>query len=79
MKAWKEVAEKYLAITNKSHFAFTYYSRYMENRVRDNAMLKENKELYTYFIKADLPFGSWALSQAMKDINLFIKICKMQS
>lgn len=76
MNAWKEAAEKYLSITNKSNFAFTYYSRRMENRVRNNAMLKENKELYMYFDKADLPFGSWALYQAMKDMDIFIEMCK---
>jgi hypothetical protein len=76
MIAWKEVAEKYLSITKTSHFAFTYYSRHMENRVRNNALLKENKELYMYFKNADLPFGSGALSQAMKDMNIFIEMCK---
>jgi hypothetical protein len=30
MKAWKEVAEKYLSITNRSHFARIYYGRHME-------------------------------------------------
>lgn len=76
MIAWKEVAEKYLSITKTSHFAFTYYSKRMENRVRDNALQKENKELYMYFNNTNLPFGGGALSQAMKDMNIFIEVCK---
>lgn len=76
MNAWKEVAEKYLSITKTSHFAFNYYGKRMEDRVRDNAMQKENKALYMYFKKMDLPFGGGALSQAMKDMDMFIEMCK---
>ncbi len=76
MNAWKEVAEKYLSITKTSHFAFNYYGKRMENRIRDNAMKKENKELYMYFKKADFPFGGGALSKAWKDMDLFIETCK---
>jgi hypothetical protein len=76
MKAWKEVAEKYLSITKTSHFAFIYYGKRMENRVRDNAMQKENALLYMYFKKMDFPFGGGALSLAMKDMDIFIEKCK---
>lgn len=79
MKAWKEVADKYLSITNRSHFAEIYYGRHMEKKIDDNVMQKENKELYTYFKNADHPFGSWALSRARKDMDRFIEMCKMQS
>jgi hypothetical protein len=79
MSAWKEVADKYLSITNKSHFAQIYYGRHMRKKIDDNMMQKENKELYMYFKKADFAFGSWALSQARQDIDMFIKMCKLQS
>jgi hypothetical protein len=79
MNAWKEVADKYLSIINSSHFAQIYYGRHMEKKIDDNVMKKENKELYMYFKNADIPFGGWVLSQARKDIDLFIKRCKMQS
>ena len=78
MNAWKEVADKYLSITSRSHFAQIYYGRHMKKKIDDNAMLKENKELYGYFKKVNLPFGSGALSQAMKDMNIFIEMCKIQ-
>jgi hypothetical protein len=42
-------------------------------KIDDNAMLKENKALYIYFKKMDLPFGGGALSHAMKDMNIFIE------
>lgn len=76
MKAWKETAEKYLSITNRSHFAQIYYGRQMKKKIDDNAMQKENKALYMYFKKMDLPFGGGALSQAMKDMDIFIEMCK---
>lgn len=76
MNAWKEVAEKYLSITKTSHFAFTYYGKRMENIVRDNALLKENKELFMYFKRMDLPFGGGALSKAWNDMDIFIERCK---
>jgi hypothetical protein len=79
MNAWKEVAEKYLSITNRSHFAQIYYGRHMRKKIDDNAMQKEYKALYMYFKKADIPFGSWVLSQARQDIDVFIKMCKVQS
>lgn len=79
MNAWKKVAEKYLSITGKSHFAFIYYGKHMENKVHDNALQKENKELYMYFKKAALPFGSGALSKAWKDMDKFVEMCSGQS
>ncbi len=79
MKAWKAVAEKYLSITNRSHFAVIYYGSQMENKILENTMQYENKELYIYFKKATLPFGSWAFSKALQDMDKFIQICEMQS
>jgi len=78
MNAWKVVAEKYLSITNRSHFAFTHYGRHLNNKMEENAMQKENNELYMYFKKLILPFGSGALQKAIKDKNLFVKKCEMQ-
>lgn len=78
MRAWKEVAEKYLSIANRSHFSQTYYGRHMEKKIDDNMMQKENKELYMYFKNKDFPFGGGALSQAMRDMNIFVETCKTQ-
>lgn len=78
MNAWKVVAEKYLSITNRSHFAFIHYGRHFNNKMDENAMKKENNELYMYFKKLILPFGSGALQKAIKDKNLFVKKCEMQ-
>ena len=78
MNAWKVVAEKYLSITNRSHFAFTHYGRHLNNKMEENAMQKKNNELYMYFKKLILPFGSGALQKAIKDKNLFVTKCEMQ-
>ena len=78
MNAWKVVAEKYLSITNRSHFAFTHYGRHLNNKMEENAMQKKNNELYMYFKKLILPFGSGALQKAIKDKNLFVTNCEMQ-
>jgi hypothetical protein len=79
MNAWKEVAEKYLSIANRSHFAQVYYSFHMINKIRDNAMKKENKELYTFFKNANFPYGSGASNKAERDIDMYVNMCKMQS
>ena len=79
ISAWKEVAEKYLSIANRSHFAQVYYSFHMINKIRDNAMQKENKELYTFFKKTYFPYGSGVSKKAERDINMFVEMCKMQS
>ncbi|MEJ2156631.1 MAG: hypothetical protein P8X96_14925 [Desulfobacteraceae bacterium] len=79
MNAWKKVAEKYLSITSKSHFAFIYYGKHMENKVHDNALQKENNELYMYFKNVALPFGSGALSKAWKDMDKLVAMCPGQS
>jgi hypothetical protein len=79
MKAWKEVAEKYLSITKSSHFAFIYYGSRMKYKILDNVMQKGNKELYIYFKKRTFPFGSWAFSKARQDMDMFIETCKTQS
>jgi hypothetical protein len=79
MNAWKEVAEKYLSIANRSHFAQVYYSFHMINKIRDNAMKKENKELYTFFKIANFPYGSGVSSKAERDIDIYVNMCKMQS
>ena len=76
MNAWKDVAEKHLSITKRSHFARTYYGFHMINKIRDNAMQKENKELYIFFKKTDFPFGSGVLRKAERDIDLLIETCK---
>ena len=39
MKKWKEVAEKYLSITKKSHFAPIYYGLHMRKKIDDNVVL----------------------------------------
>lgn len=79
MKDWKEVAEKYLSITSRSHFAVIYYGSHMDNKILENAMQKENKELYMYLKKTKFPFDSWALSKARHDMDKFGAMCKMQS
>jgi hypothetical protein len=79
MKAWKEVAEKYLSIANRSHFAQVYYSFHMINKVRDNALQKENNELYLFFKNTNFPYGSGALKKAEKDLDIFVEMWKIQS
>lgn len=79
MKAWKDVAEKYLSTYNKSHFAVIYYLKHDDFILRDNAMQKENIELYRYFQKTTLPFGNVAIMKANDDLNMFIEGCKTQS
>lgn len=79
MNAWKDVAEKYLSIANRSHFAQVYYSFHMINKVRDNALQKENNELYMFFKNTNFPYGSGALKKAERDLDMFVEICKMQS
>ena len=79
MKAWKVVAERYLSITNRSHFAVIYYGSRMDNKLLENKMKNENNELYVYFKKTTFPFGSWALSKARHDMDEFGSRCKMQS
>jgi hypothetical protein len=48
------------------------------NKMEENAMQKNNNELYMYFKKLILPFGSGALQKAIKDKNLFVKKCEIQ-
>jgi hypothetical protein len=79
MNSWKVVTEKYLSMTNRSHFAFIYYGSHMENKLLDYEMQKDNKELYMYFKKTIFPFGSWAFSKARQDMEKFVAKCKMQS
>lgn len=79
MIAWKEVAEKYLSITKTSHFAFIYYSMHMTDKVRENAMQKENNELYIFFKNMDFPYGGGALRKAEKDLDKFIEMCNVHS
>lgn len=78
MNAWKVVAEKYLSITNRSHFAIIHLDGNLNKKMDENAMQKENNELYMYFKKLILPFGSGALQKAIKDKNLFVKKCEMR-
>jgi hypothetical protein len=42
-------------------------------------MQRENNELYMFFKKTDFPYGSGALKKAEKDLDEFVKMCKMQS
>jgi hypothetical protein len=55
---------------------------YLMNLQRDPTIwtilntVAENKALSIYFKKMDLTFGGGALSQAMKDMNIFIEMCK---
>ncbi|MGD9217017.1 MAG: hypothetical protein PVJ84_19560 [Desulfobacteraceae bacterium] len=79
MNAWKEVAEKYLSIAKRSHFAQIYYGSHMKYKIIDNAMQRENNELYMFFKKTDFPYGSGALKKAEKDLDEFVEMCKMQS
>ena len=79
MNSWKVVAEKYQSMITRSHFAVIYYGSHMENKLLDYEMKKENKELYMYFKKTTLPFGSWALSKASHDMDEFGAMCRMQS
>jgi hypothetical protein len=78
MNAWKVAAEKYLSITNRSHFTIIHLDGNLNKKMDENAMQKENNELYMYFKKLILPFGSGALQKAIKDKNLFVKKCEMQ-
>jgi hypothetical protein len=78
MNAWKVAAEKYLSITNRSHFAIIHLDGNLKRKMDENAVQKENNELYMYFKKLILPFGSGALQKAIKDKNLFVKKCEMQ-
>ncbi len=75
MKPWKDVAERYLANTGKSHFATAYYGMRMKDKIRNHALEKENKELYLFFKDTNLPFGSGAVDNAEKDIDMLIEIC----
>lgn len=79
MKAWKQVAEKYLSITKRSHFAFVYYGSHFRYKIIDNVMQRDNKELYMYFNKSILPFGSGALRKAREDLRMYIAKHKIQS
>jgi len=78
MKAWKKVAENYLSVTSKSHFATIYYGMHMKDKIRDNAVKKENNELYMFFERMDLPFGSGVTNKAERDIDMFYQTCKVQ-
>jgi hypothetical protein len=78
MNAWKVAAEKYLSITNRSHFAIIHLDGNLKRKMDENAMQKENNELYMYFKNLILPFGSGALQKAFKDKDLFVKKCEMQ-
>jgi hypothetical protein len=79
MKAWKKVAEKYLSITKRSHFAFVYYGSNFKYKILDNVMQRDNKELYMYFNKSILPFGSGALRKAREDLRMYITKQKIQN
>ena len=79
ISAWKEAAEKYLSIAKRSHFAQVYFGFHMINIIRDNAMQKENKKLYTFFKKSNFPYGSGVSKKAERDVNMFVEMCKMQS
>lgn len=78
MNAWKVAAKKYLSITNRSHFAIIHLDGNLNKKMDENAIQKENNELYMYFKKLVLPFGSGALQKAIKDKNLFVNKCEMQ-
>jgi hypothetical protein len=52
---------------------------HMTDKVRANAMQRENNELYMFFKKTDFPYGSGALKKAEKDLDEFVEMCKMQS
>lgn len=79
IKNLKEVAEKYLSITKRSHFAPIYYGGHMRKKIDNNVMQKEHKALYDYFKKANLDFGRGALQKAERDMDMFIETCKMQN
>lgn len=72
MNNWKKVAEKYLSITKRSHFAFVYYGSHFKYKILNNVMQRENKKLYMYFNKTILPFGSGALRKARKDLRMYV-------
>jgi hypothetical protein len=79
IKNLKEVAEKYLSITKRSHFAPIYYGGHMRKKIDNNVMQKEHKALYDYFKKANLDFGRGALQKAERDMDMFVESCKMQN
>lgn len=79
IKNLKEVAEKYLSITKRSHFAPIYYGGHMRKKIDNNVMQKEHKALYDYFKKANLDFGKGAFQKAESDMDMFVETCKMQN
>ncbi len=79
MNSWKEAAEKYLSVTNRSHFAQIYYGFHMINKIRDNSLKTENEALYMFFKNANFLYGSGVSKKAERDIDMLVEACRMQS
>jgi heat shock protein HslJ len=52
---------------------------HMTDKVCDNAMQKENKELYMFFKNMDFPYGGGALKKAEEDLYQYIEMCNIKS